>query len=96
MTVTMIYSLILVCMSLMAYTVKYVATEELGLLFIDIGAIFIIWLSFCNDETNIGVWNLPAVAMFIRSEIESDKHLAQRLEIFTRPKSENLDEDLLD
>lgn len=76
MSVTMIYSLILICMSLMAYTVRYIATEELGLICIDIAAIFVIWMGFCNNETNIGVWNLPTVATFIRSEIESDKHLA--------------------
>lgn len=52
------------------------AEQELASLCLDIGVATVLWGCFCMDENGYGVWNLPAVAQFLRSEIDSDKHLA--------------------
>ncbi len=67
----------------MSFTPEYVASEELGMLGLDVGVITSVWLTFCLNERGIGLWNLPEVAFFLRQEIESDKHLGKNLVLFT-------------
>ena len=43
---------------------------------LDIAITTILWGCFCMNENGYGLWNLAAVALFLRSEIDSDKHLA--------------------
>lgn len=49
------------------------------------------------SEDGYGIWNLPAVANYLRSEIDSDRHLAQSFTLFTGDKIRSLnDTDILD
>jgi len=49
------------------------------------------------DEDGYGVWNLPSAALYLRSEIESDKHLAQSFTLYTGDKLRSLNQsDILD
>ena len=75
-TVTAIYSVLLVVTSLLSYSDKYVAEQELMTITLDIATTSILWGCFCMNENGYGLWNLPAVALYLRSEIDSEKHLA--------------------
>ena len=50
---------------------------------LDVGVITSVWLTFCLHERGVGLWNLPEVALFLRQEIESEKHLGKNLVLFT-------------
>lgn len=96
-SVTSIYSIMLVTTSLLTYTEKYIAQQELATLCLDVGIATVLWGSFCLQEDGYGVWNLPAVASYLRSEIDSDRHLAQSFTLYTGDKLADLNDiDILD
>jgi hypothetical protein len=87
----------LVTTSLLTYTDKYVAEQELATLCLDVAVATVLWGCFCLQEDGYGVWNLPAVAHYLRSEIDSDRHLAQSFTLYTGDKLRSLnDSDILD
>ena len=67
--------------SLLSYSENWIAIEELLLSTLDIAMITFMWATFCLSDDGNGVWSLPRVARFVRSEIESDKHLAKQLNL---------------
>jgi hypothetical protein len=65
--------------SLLSYSENWIAIEELLLSTLDIAMITFMWATFCLNDDGNGVWSLPRVARSVRSEIESEKHLAKQL-----------------
>jgi hypothetical protein len=91
-TVSAVYSIMIVLISLLSYSLSWVAVEELLMTTLELAVITVVWALICLNEDTFGVWSLPQAALYVRSEIESDKHLAERLIMFTDDSSVELNE----